>query len=138
MPSIASSATDSTAATGRRISASRQTTCALDQDVAAAVDGGRPRAPEAVKAAGRESGRGRPDDGHGAGPNQATAGGLVICAKSARDTVEGGVVAEPLAADALGLRFPSPDLVATAAALFEPTEPWAHGRDRQGVEPESG
>ncbi|WP_231978468.1 hypothetical protein, partial [Mycobacterium sp. E3298] len=55
-----------------------------------------------------------------------------------RDAVEGGVDAELSAADALGLRFPSPDLVASAAALFEPAEPWAHGRDRLGVEPESG
>ena len=28
--------------------------------------------------------------------------------------------------------------MASAAALFEPAAPWAHGRDRQGVEPESG
>ncbi|HYB38206.1 MAG TPA: hypothetical protein VEF72_22420, partial [Mycobacterium sp.] len=102
------------------------------------MDGGRPRAPEAVKAAGRESGSGRPDDGHGAGPTHANAGGLVICAKSVRDTVEGGVDAELLAADALRLRFPRPDLVASAAALFEPAEPWAHGRDPLGAEPESG
>jgi len=86
MPSIASSATDSTAARDRRMSASRQTKCALDQDVAAAVDGGRPRAPEAVRAAGRESGRGRPDDFHGAGLDEATTDGLVIYAKSVRDT----------------------------------------------------
>ena len=99
MPSIASSATHSTAATGTRVSASRQTTCALDRDAAAAVDGGRPRAPEAVKAAGRESGRGRPDDGHGAGPCQPTGAGLVIGAKNVRDAVEGSVDAELLAAD---------------------------------------
>ncbi|WP_242670266.1 rolling circle replication-associated protein [Mycobacterium decipiens] len=36
------------------------------------------------------------------------------------------------------MRFPSPDLVASAAALFEPVEPWAQGRDRLGVEPDSG
>jgi hypothetical protein len=102
------------------------------------VDGGRPRAPEAVKAAGRESGSGRPDDGHGAGPTHGNAGGLVIYAKSVRDTVDGGADAEPSAADALGLRFPRPDLVASAAALFERAQPWAHGRDRRGVEPESG
>jgi len=36
------------------------------------------------------------------------------------------------------LRFPSPELVASAAALFEPTPPWAHGRDGLGMEPESG
>jgi hypothetical protein len=42
------------------------------------------------------------------------------------------------AADALGLRFPGPEFVASAAALFEQAQPWAHGRDRLGVEPESG
>jgi hypothetical protein len=46
--------------------------------------------------------------------------------------------AELLAADALGMRFPTPDLVASAAALFERTQPWAHGPDRLGEEPESG
>ena len=104
MPSIASSATDSAAATGRRISASGQTTCALDQDVAAAVDGGRPRAPEAVKAAGRESGRGRPDDDHGAGPSQAT-GGLVIYAKvSAMSSREAFSDGDPDLPRRLGMR----------------------------------
>jgi hypothetical protein len=64
--------------------------------------------------------------------------GLVICAKSVRDTVSDGIDAELSAADALGLRFPSPDQVAAAAALFERAQPWAHGRDRLGVERESG
>nr|WP_246540868.1 hypothetical protein [Mycobacterium spongiae] len=36
------------------------------------------------------------------------------------------------------MRFPSPELVASAAALFESAQPWAHGRDRLGEEPESG
>jgi hypothetical protein len=43
-----------------------------------------------------------------------------------------------VASDALGLRFPRPDLVSSAAALFERAEPWAHGRKRLGQEPESG
>lgn len=43
-----------------------------------------------------------------------------------------------MAADALGLRFPSPDLVASAGAPFESAGPWAHGRDRVSVGPESG
>ena len=43
-----------------------------------------------------------------------------------------------MAADALGLRFPRPDLVASTAALFERAQPWADGRDRLGMEPESG
>ncbi|WP_394328664.1 rolling circle replication-associated protein [Mycobacterium avium] len=64
--------------------------------------------------------------------------GLVICAKSVRDTVDGIVDAELSASDALGLRFPRPNMVASAAALFEPAEPWAHGRDRLDVEPECG
>ena len=138
MPGIASAVAGSTSSTSWQPAASQQTRCGLAQDLAAAGDGGRPRAPKAVKAVGRESGRGRPDDGHGAGPSQATAGGLVICAKSVRDAVEGGVGTELLAAGALGLRFPSPDLVASAAALFERAQPWAHGPDRLGKEPESG
>ncbi len=43
-----------------------------------------------------------------------------------------------LAEDAVGLRFPRPDLVAAAAALFDGAQPWAHGRDRLDAEPESG
>ncbi|PND56492.1 hypothetical protein CRM90_17720 [Mycobacterium sp. ENV421] len=42
------------------------------------------------------------------------------------------------AIDALGLRFPSPETVTAAAALFEPAAPWASGPGRRGVEPESG
>jgi hypothetical protein len=76
----------------RAASGIRADTLWAGQDVAAAGDGGRPRAPEAVKAAGRESGR--PNDGHGAGPCQPTGAGLVICAKSVRDAVEGGVNTE--------------------------------------------
>jgi hypothetical protein len=138
MPGIASSVTGSTSSTGRRLSASRQTTRAPDQVWATAGDGGRPRAPKAVKAAGRESGSGWPDASQGASPSQASVCGLVIYAKSVRDAVEGGVNAELLAADALGLRFPRSDLVASAAALFEPAQPWAHGPDRRGEEPDSG
>jgi hypothetical protein len=134
MPSIASPATDATSSTSSRPAASQQTRCGLAQDLAAAGNGGRPRAPKAVKAAGRESGRGRPDDGHSAGPGRATTGGLVIYAKNVRGTVEGSVDAELLAADALGLRFPSSELVASAATLFA----WARERDRLDVEPESG
>lgn len=71
-------------------------------------------------------------------PAGTDADGLVICAKSVRDTLKGAVDAELSAADALRLRFPSPELAASAAALFESAEPWAHGRDRLGEEPESG
>jgi hypothetical protein len=123
MRGIASSVSGSTSSTARQLAASQQTRCGLAEDLAAAGDGGRPRAPKAVKAAGRESGSGWPDDGHGAGPSQATGAGLVIYAKSVRDAVEGGVDAELLAADALGLRFPGPGLVASAAALFDRAQP---------------
>jgi len=94
--------------------------------------------PEAARAAGRESGSGRSDGGSGVGRVPAGTNGLVICAKSVRDAAEGGVDAQLSAADALGLRFPRPELVASAAALFEPAGPWARGRGRLGVEPESG
>lgn len=94
--------------------------------------------PEAGKAAGRESGSGRSDGGSGVDRVPAGTNGLVICAKSVRDTVDGIVDAELSASDALGLRFPRPNMVASAAALFEPAEPWAHGRDRLDVEPECG
>jgi hypothetical protein len=94
--------------------------------------------PEAVKAAGCESGSGRSDGGSGVGRVPAGTNGLVICPKSVRDTIDGGVGTELSAGHALGLRFPSPELVASAAALLEPAPPWAHGRDRLGEEPESG
>nr|WP_244890160.1 hypothetical protein [Mycobacterium lentiflavum] len=42
------------------------------------------------------------------------------------------------AIDALGLRFPSPEMVTASAALFEPPAPWACGPGRRGIEPESG
>jgi hypothetical protein len=139
MPGIASSVTGSTSSTSWQPAASQQTRCGLAQDLAAAVDGGRPRPPEAVKDAGRESGRGRPDDGHGAGPTHANAGGLVLCAKSVRAQVGADADgAEWRASDALGLRFPSPELVTSAASLFEQAQPWAVGSARRGTEPESG
>ena len=128
----------STSTTAERPTLWPDTTRTASRNTDGAADAGRPRVPEAAKAAGRESGSGRSDGGSGVGRVPAGTNGLVICAKSVRDTVEGGVDAELSAADALGLRFPSPDLVASAAALFEPAQPWAHGRDRLGVEPESG
>lgn len=67
------------------------------------------------------------------------AGGLVVCAENVREPIAEGVADRELrASDALGLRFPSPQLVAAAAALFEPAAPWACGPDRLGIEPESG
>jgi hypothetical protein len=94
--------------------------------------------PEAVKAAGRESRSGRSDGESGVGRVPAGTNGLVICAKSVRDTVDDDADSELLAADAVGLRFPRSELVASAAALFEPAKPWARGRDWLGVEPASG
>lgn len=65
--------------------------------------------------------------------------GLVICAENVRDSLADGVATGDLRAiDALGLRFPSPEMVTAAAALFEPAAPWASGPDHRGTEPESG
>jgi len=114
------------------------TTRTASRNTAGAADAGRPRVPEAAKAAGRKSDSGRSDGGSGVVRVPAGTNGLVICPKSVRDTVDDGVHADLSAADALGLRFPSPDMVASAAALFESAEPWALGRDRLGIEPESG
>lgn len=73
------------------------------------------------------------------GLNLAAAGGLVICAENVRDSVRDGIATGELRAiDALGLRFPSPEIVTAAAALFEPAAPWARGPARRGVESESG
>jgi hypothetical protein len=138
MPSITRSTARSTSTTAERPTPWPDKTRTASRNTDGAADAGRPRAPEAAKAAGRESGSGRSDGGSGVGRVPAGTTGLVIYAKSVRDAVEGGVDAELLAADALGLRFPRPDLVASAAALFERVQPWAHGRDRLGEEPESG
>lgn len=138
MPSIAPSVTldnpDRETTSGTRKPRQRRR-----DDSAEAVDVGRSRAPEARRAVGRESASGRPDGGSGTGPNPATAAGLVICAKNVRNPAaqESGVW-EWRASDALGLRFPSPDMVASAATLFEKAAPWAIGRDRLSTEPESG
>lgn len=65
--------------------------------------------------------------------------GLVICAKSVRGAAtEDDVSVDWTTGDALGLRFPGREEVLGAAALFQPVAPWASGRDRLGVEPESG
>ena len=138
MPSITGSSARSTSTTAERPTPWPDTTRTASRNTAGAADAGRPRVPEAAKAAGRESGSGRSDGGRGVGRVPAGTNGLVICAKSVRDSAERGVDPQLSAADALGLRFPGPELVASAAALFEPAEPWAHGRERLGVEPELG
>ncbi len=67
------------------------------------------------------------------------AGGLVACAENVPRSGDDGNAAEDVrAVDALGLRFPSPDMVSAAAALFEPAETWAGGPAHRGTEPESG
>ncbi|WP_182858860.1 rolling circle replication-associated protein [Mycobacteroides abscessus] len=100
---------------------------------------GRSRAPEAARPqGGRAPAVGRTST-EAPGLNPAAAGGLVICAENVRESVDDGVeTGELRAIDALGLRFPSPEMVAAAAALFEPTAPWASGPARRGVELESG
>ena len=138
MPSVSGSTARSTGTTAERPTPWLTTTRTASRNTVGAADAGRPRVPEAAKAAGRESRSGRSDGGSSGGRVPTGIDGLVICAKNVRDTVDGSVDAEQSAADALGLRFPSPDLVAAAAALFEPAQAWAHGRDRLGVEPESG
>jgi len=138
MPSITGSTAVSISTTAERPTPWLNPTRTSSRNTDGAADAGRPRVPEAAKAAGRESGSGRSDGGSGVGRVPAGTNGLVICAKSVRDIVEGGADAELSAADALGLRFPRPDAVASAAALFERAQPWAHGRNRLRVEPESG
>ncbi|WP_134430929.1 rolling circle replication-associated protein [Mycobacterium ulcerans] len=137
MPSIESSAAVSTPSTRDSTSASQHSSSR--HGVAAASVDGRSRAPEAAQAAGRESHSGRPDVDRGTGFNPARAGGLVICAENVRVSLADGVATGDLRAiDALGLRFPSPEMVTAAAALFEPAAPWACGPGRRGTEPESG
>jgi len=137
MPSIASSAAGPTPSINGPASASQHPS--WRHGSASAPVGGRSRAPEAAPAAGRENGSGRPDANRGAGLNPVTAGGLVICAENVRDPLLDGIATGDLRAiDALGLRFPSPEMVTAAAALFEPAVPWACGPGRRGTEPESG
>jgi|GEM_PF-896845 len=137
MPSIASSTTGLAPSTQGPASASQHPL--FGHYAAGAPVGGRSRAPEAAPAAGRESDSGRPDADRGTGLNPAAAGGLVICAENVRDSLADGLTAGELRAiDALGLRFPSPEMVTAAAALFEQAAPWARGPERRGTEPESG
>lgn len=104
----------------------------------ASVDG-RSRAPEAARPqGGRATAVGRTSS-EASGLNPGTASGLVICAKNVRDSLDDWIATDELRAiDALGLRFPRPEMVAAAAALFEPAAPWACGRGRRGTERDSG
>lgn len=136
MPSIASSATDSTPSAGWTFAPDRPP---LGPGSPGAAVDGRSRAPEAARPqGGRAPAVGRTSTA-APGLNPAAAGGLVICAENVRESVDEGIATGELRAiDALGLRFPSPKMVAAAAALFEPAAPWACGPARRGVEPESG
>ncbi len=137
MPSIASSATDSKPSLDDSTSAPDGPSFGRGS-AGGSVDG-RSRAPEAARPqGGRATAIGRTST-EAPGLNPAAAGGLVICAENVRESVGNGTAAGELRAiDALGLRFPSPEMVAAAAALFEPAAPWARGPGRRGVEPESG
>ncbi|AWG66555.1 rolling circle replication-associated protein [Mycobacteroides abscessus] len=136
MPRFASSVTDSTSSIGG--SSAPEGPPLAPGSPGASVDG-RSRAPEAARPqGGRAPAVGRMST-EAPGLNPAAAGGLVICAENVRESVHDASAARELRAiDALGLRFPSPEMVAAAAALFEPAAPWASGPARRGVEPESG
>ena len=137
MPSIASSPADSTLSFHG--SASDISHPPFGPGSAGASVDGRSRAPEAARPqGGRALAVGRTStEPHGLNP--AAAGGLVICAENVRGPLFDGIATGGLRAiDALGLRFPSPEMVAAAAALFEPAAPWASGPGRRGTEPESG
>jgi hypothetical protein len=137
MPSIASSATVSNSSAGGSTSAPDSPRSGPGS-AGASVDG-RSRATEAARPqGGRATAVGRTST-EAPGLNPAAAGGLVICAENVRDSVDDGTAAGELRAiDALGLRFPSPEMVTAAATLFESAAPWACGRASRGIEPESG
>lgn len=132
----ASSVHDPTPSASAPVSAS-QTLSGFDA-AGNSVDG-RSRAPEAARPqGGRATAFGRMATALPAA-GRPKAGGLVICAENVRDPIaEGATDRELRASEALGLRFPSPQMVAAAAAMFEPADPWACGPGRRGIEPESG
>ncbi len=137
MPSIASSATVSTPSTdGSTFTAEHPS---LERGSAGASVAGRSRAPEAARPQGARATVVDRTSTEAPGLTPAAAGGLVICAENVRDAVDDGTaIGELRAIDALGLRFPSPEMVTAAAALFEPAAPWACSPGRRGTEPESG
>lgn len=134
---IASSDTGPTTSTLGPTSSAEQPS-AQSGNAGNSVDG-RSRAPEAARPqGGRASAFGRMSTELSASAPPG-AGGLVICAESVRDPLPDGITTGGLrAVDALGLRFPGPELVTAAAALFEPAPPWACGSGLRGTEPESG
>lgn len=137
MPSIASSATGPTPSSDG--SAFAPDGPSFGHGSAGASVDGRSRAPEAARPQGaRATVVGRTST-EAPGLTPTKDGGLVICAENVRDPLTDRIeTGELRAIDALGLRFPSPEMVTAAAALFEPAAPWASGPQRRGVEPESG
>lgn len=136
MPRIASSATVSTPSAG---GSSAPDGPPFRHGSPGASVGGRSRAPEAARPQGERAPAVNRTSTEAPSLNAAAAGGLVICAENVRESVDDASPAGELRAiDALGLRFPSPEMVTAAAALFEPAAPWACGPARRGVEPESG
>lgn len=137
MPSIASSTSGSTLSAGGSTSAPDGPPLGPGSS-GGSVDG-RSRATEADRPqGGRATAVGRTSTA-APGLKPVPTGGLVICAENVRESVDDGIATGELRAiDALGLRFPSPERVTAAAALFEPAGPWARGPERRGVEPESG
>ncbi|WP_230983389.1 rolling circle replication-associated protein [Mycolicibacterium senegalense] len=100
---------------------------------------GRSRAPEAARPQGGRAPAVGSTSTEASDLNPAAAGGLVICAENVRAPISDGIAKGELRAiDALHLRFPTPEMVAAAAAMSEPVAPWASGCERRGVEPESG
>ncbi|RIS40982.1 hypothetical protein D2E71_20480 [Mycobacteroides abscessus] len=137
MPSIAQSATGPTPSINGATSAPEQPPFGLGS-AGASVDG-RSRAPEAARPQGARAPAFGRTSTEAPSLNPATAGGLVICAKNVREPVDDEIATGELRAiDALGLRFPSPEMVTAAAALFESAAPWACGPGRRAVQPESG
>jgi hypothetical protein len=137
MPSIASSTIGSTSSTQGSTSASPNPSSRKGA-AGTSVDG-RSRATEAARPQGARATVVDRTSTEAPGLTPATDGGLVICAENVRDSLLDGIATGELRAiDALGLRFPSPEMVTAAAALFEPAAPWACGPGRRGTEPESG
>jgi len=137
MPRIASSATRPTTSTNGATSVPDGPP--LEPGSPGGSVDGRSRAPAAARPQGeRATAVGRTST-EPPGLDPAFAGGLVICAENVRDPLlDSAAAGELRAIDALGLRFPSPEMVTAAAALFEPAAARAYGPGRRGTEPESG
>src|SRR5690349_18529895 len=113
MPSIASSATGPTPSTQGSTSASPHPSF-RPGSAGASVDG-RSRGPEAARPQGARATVAGRTSTEAPDLSPAMDGGLVICAENVRDQLADGIAtAELRAIDALGLRFPSPEMVTAA------------------------